>query len=90
MYYKRFVDQFQKQLNGRLADALIFLSEEIFKSNVFILPFTKYDMAALVGSTRESVTRAIKLFKETGIIELKDKHIKIMDMKKLKNISKTG
>ena len=67
VYYKRFVDQFQKQLNGRLADALIFLAEEIFQTSEFVLPFTKYDMAALVGSTRESVTRAIKSFKDTGI-----------------------
>lgn len=90
VYYKRFVDQFQKQLNGRLADALIFLSEEIFKTSEFVLPFTKYDMAALVGSTRESVTRAIKSFRDSGIIELHDKLIKIVEMKKLKNISKTG
>lgn len=90
IYYQRFVDQFQKQLNGRLADALIFLSEEIFKSDEFILPFTKYDLAALIGSTRESVTRTIKAFKDTDVIEIEDKRIKLINREKLQTISRTG
>ena len=90
LYYKRFVDQFQKQLNGRLADALLFLSNEIFKKDEFIVPFTNYDMAALVGSTRESVGRAIKSFRDTDIIEIDGKQIRIINMEKLHQISRSG
>ena len=90
VYYKRFVDQFQKQLNGRLADALLFLAEEIFKADEFILPFTKYDLGALVGATRESITRAIKNFRDTHIIEIEGKLIRIVNMEKLHSISRTG
>ena len=90
VYYKRFVDQFQKQLNGRLADALLFLSEEIFKTDEFVLPFTKYDLGALVGATRESITRAIKSFRDTSIIEIEGKQMKITNIEKLRNISRTG
>jgi CRP/FNR family transcriptional regulator len=90
IYFQRFVDQYQKQLNGRLADALIFLSAEIFKSDEFTLPFTKYDLAALIGSTRESVTRTIKAFKDADIIGIEGKRIKLINMEKLQHISRTG
>ncbi len=90
LYYQRFVDQFQKQLNGRLADALIFLSDEIFKSEEFTLPFTKCDLAALIGSTRESVTRTIKAFRDADIIGIEGKRIKLINMDKLQHISRTG
>jgi CRP/FNR family transcriptional regulator len=89
-YFHRFVDQNQKQLNGRVADAMIMFSSEIFESLDFELPFTKSDLAALVGSTRESVTRILKEFNDSNIMNMKGRKIQILDEERLKRISLAG
>lgn len=89
-YFQRFIDLNQKQLPGRLADALICLSDEIFHSTRFELPFTKNDLAALIGSTRESVTRTLKDFNDDGILEVSGRNIRILNVEKLHKISRTG
>ncbi len=77
-YYRRFVDQQQKQINGRLADAILYFTDEIFIEKSFELPFSHTDLAALIGTTRESVTRALKDFKEGKILEVKGKSFRIL------------
>ncbi|RLD33275.1 MAG: hypothetical protein DRI73_05750 [Bacteroidetes bacterium] len=89
-YYRRFVDQQQKQMNGRLADAFLYLSDDIFLSRNFQMPFSNIDLAALIGSTREGVSRILAGFKIEGVIQMKDRDVQIMDYKKLKKISKKG
>ncbi len=89
-YYRRFVDQQQKQMNGRLADAFLYLSDDIFLSRNFQMPFSNIDLAALIGSTREGVSRILAGFKIEGVIQMKDRDVQIMDYKKLKKISEKG
>jgi CRP/FNR family transcriptional regulator len=89
-YYRRFVDQQQKQMNGRLADALLYLCDDIFLSRQFTMPFSNTDLAALIGSTREGVNRTLSNFKSHGIIRIRNKEIEIIDYDKLKNISEKG
>ena len=89
-YYHRFVDQGQKQINGRLAGALLYFSEEVFKSQNFTLPLTKNDIAALTGTSRESVTRSLKNFKDDEIIVAEGKNVTILDLERLRRISDRG
>lgn len=89
-YFRRFVDQQQKQINGRLADAILYLARDIFRKNSFQLLFTHADLAALIGSTRESVSRALKNLKEGGIIKLSDSELEIVKPELLEKISKSG
>ncbi len=89
-YYHRFVDQQQKQMNGRLADALLYLCDDIFLSRQFIMPFSNNDLAALIGSTREGVSRTLSNFKSHGIIRIQNKEVNIVDYEKLKRISEKG
>jgi len=89
-YYRRFVDQQQKQINGRLADAILYLSEDIYRKDSFQLPFSHSDLAALIGSTRESVTRALKTFREGKIVEITGRDFRVLKPVMLKKISKSG
>lgn len=89
-YFHRFVDQNQKQLNGRVADALLFLSSEIYDKQKFEIPFTKSDLAGLVGSTRESVTRILKEFNDSQVTQMNGRKINILDLDRLKRISIAG
>jgi len=88
--FNKFVNQTQKQVPGRLAEALLFFSNSIYEDDKFVFPVSKRELADLIGSTRESVTRILSAFKRDGLIALNGKTIKIINKNKLKQISKTG
>lgn len=89
-YFDRVVNIHQKQVNGRLADSILFFSKEISKSNEFIIPLSRSDIAALVCSTRESVIRSLKELSEVGAIKVKGKKIEILNNSLLESISSKG
>jgi len=89
-YFDRFVNVHQKQIDGRLADTLLFFSDEIAKNKKFKIPLKRYDLAALVCSTRESVTRAIKDLTDIGTIKVNGKNFEILNYDLLKKISEKG
>lgn len=90
-YFERFVNIHQKQINGRLADVILFFSEKIYNHALTLnIPLSRNDMGALICTTRESITRAIKDLVEVGVIRVKGKEFEILDLKKLKKISQSG
>lgn len=90
-YFERFVNIHQKQINGRMADIVLFFSNEINDHALtFDIPLSRNDMAALICTTRESITRAIKDIVEVGILRVKGKKFEILDLKKLEKISQSG
>ncbi|MBU2652165.1 MAG: Crp/Fnr family transcriptional regulator [Bacteroidetes bacterium] len=89
-YYDRFVNQLQKHLNGRLADALTYFSQMYGGKGVFHLPVSKTDLAGLIGSSRESVSRALKEMSETGVIRVDGRKISILNVQLLEKISRSG
>lgn len=89
-YFERFVDLQQKNNSGKLADAILYFSNKVFKSDNFTLPLTIVDLAALSSTTRESITRSLKDFKNSGIIEMKNRDIKILNKQILIKISENG
>lgn len=89
-YYRRIVDQQQKQINGRLADSILYFADEIFLTQEFTLPFSHMDLAALIGTTRESVTRALKDFKVGRIVKVAGREFQITNYAMLKKISESG
>ena len=88
--FNKFVNQTQKQVNGRLAEAILYFSDNIYNSHSFTLPVSKSELADLIGSTRESVTRVLFSFKREHIIKLEGKELSINDREMLEQISKTG
>ncbi len=79
-----------KHIHGRLAELLIHLNEEIYQSNPFELTLSKTDVAQILGTSKESVSRLFKELKLDGIIEESDHIVKILDNKRLNRISNTG
>ena len=88
--YGRFYCLTRKQSHGRVADIIMCLSENIFGSLSFRLNLTRNDLADLTGLSSESVTRIFKEFKDSSIIELDNKNIKILDYERLSDISTYG
>ena len=90
-YFERFVNMHQKQINGRLADVILFFSEEIYDHALtFNIPLSRNDTAALICTTRESITRAIKDLVEVKTIRVSGKEFEILDLKRLQKISQSG
>jgi len=79
-----------KQMNGRLADTLLYLSSEKLKQeNVFSL-LTRKDIADFAGISVESTVKLLKTFEKDGLIHLEDKNILIANRQALQEISKRG
>ncbi len=88
--FRTCVNRVQKQVRGKVAEALLFLADEIFESDEFTLPITREELANLLDTTRESACRIMSEFAEAGYIELKVRDIKILKRDKLQKISEVG
>ena len=88
--YGRFYSLTQKQLDGRLADILLCLSNKIFKSKSFDLPLSRADLGDLTGMSTESVIRMMNEFKKDGLIDMECKKIELLDVARLERISEFG
>ncbi len=88
--FQRLVSLTQKQMHGRLADVLIYLSEKIYNSRIFDLTITRQEIGEMSNMTKESATRILKEFEQAGIIKLETKHIELTDYEKLQQLSLRG
>ncbi len=88
--FRRCANRTQKQIRGNMADALIEFSEVIFQSETFNLPISQSELANLVDTSRESVSRVLAEFDKDGIIKMNGKQIQILNKKSLVLISQNG
>lgn len=86
----RFLSLNQKQTYGKVAGLILYLSSEIYESKNFPVHLTRSELAQMIGSTRESVTRALKWFSDEKMIELNKNQLKIINENRITQISKSG
>lgn len=79
-----------KQMHGRLADTLLYLSDESFNQIDLFSFLTRKDIADFACISTESTVRLLTELKNDGVIELEGRMIKILDRKHLIEISKRG
>ncbi len=79
-----------KQMNGRLADTLLYLSDGKFgRENVFSL-LSRKDIADFSGISVESTVKLLKTYEKDGLLQLEDKNIRILNHQALQEISRRG
>jgi len=88
--YNRFMSYTQKHMHGRMADAILYLSSEVYNESNTEITIGKQDLAELSGMTRDSVVRVLKRFTADKLIETNEKQIKIMNIDKLEELSRLG
>ena len=88
--YNRLLCLTQKQMPGRMADTLIYLSEEIFESLKFTMYFSRNDISELSGMSKDSAVKILREFQNEGIINLTDNEMELLDPEALHRISRTG
>ena len=89
-HYKRLITASQKQLNGRMADALLHLSDDVYESNDFEMALSRKELAELAGMSMMSAVRVIKDLEQNGIIAEGNGQLSITDRERLENLSKYG
>jgi len=89
-HYKKIQSLTYKQLHGRLADTLIYLSQEDFGIENLFQYLTRKDLAELSAMSTEGAVRILSEFDKDGIIRLQGKDIQILDQDKLLKISRAG
>lgn len=88
--HQRFLSLNQTQTYGKVAGLIIYLSEEVYENNTFELQLKRTELAQMIASTRESVTRALKWFHGEGIIHMLKNTISIRHKERLTEIAKRG
>ncbi|MFP4471250.1 MAG: Crp/Fnr family transcriptional regulator [Bacteroidales bacterium] len=88
--YSRLINLSQRYVPGRMAEALIYLSEEVFGSRVFESILSSRELGALAGMSCDSVLKTLREFRSSGIIAQNGNQFEILNPGALKKISMTG
>lgn len=80
----------QKYAPGRVADTILYLKNDVYKSNPFDVHLSRSELADLSNMTIESFVRTIMDFKKDGIIKLENKTFEIVGETNLVKISRSG
>lgn len=78
-----------KNVDGAVCTILTDLAS-VFKSNTFLLPFNRVELANTVGYSKESVIGCLSSLQKEKIINVSGKKIEILDMHRLQIIAKNG
>jgi CRP-like cAMP-binding protein len=87
---ERMISLSQKQMHGRIADALIYLSDEIYESVRIGPDISRQDIADYTSMSKDSSIRILKEFERDNIIRLDGKTIEVVDGDRLHSISVNG
>jgi len=86
----RMVNLSQKRMSGRVADALLYFSDEIFMNDEYEMVFSRQEMGEMTSMAKECVVRILKEFEDSGVVYSDSSKIKILDKEKLIQISEKG
>jgi len=80
----------KKQIPGRIAEILLFFSKEVYHGNDFTLPLSRQELADLVSSTKESISRTLTEFKNDRLIDIADRKVILKSIDLLEVLSRMG
>ncbi len=86
----RFFCLSHRQSYGKLADILLCLAGNIFKTDKFDLSLSRKELAELSGMSTESVIRTLKNFQDDGMIKITGKTFEVIDPEGLMKICQLG
>jgi len=90
LLYSKMQNLIQKQMHGRIAETLLYLSRSIYNNSTFETELSRQDIADMSAMTKESAIRIIKEFRDEGILECESNTFKILNESHLVNIIQTG
>ncbi len=88
--FDKMVSLTQKQMHGRMADGLIYLSNVFYGNDSFEMHLSRQEIADLTAMSKDSAIRILKDFERDGIISLNGSNLSIRDVDQLYDISRKG
>ncbi|KPL13736.1 MAG: hypothetical protein AMS26_13270 [Bacteroides sp. SM23_62] len=88
--FDKMVSLTQKQMHGRMADGLLYLSKDFYDSESFDMHLSRQEIADITAMSKDSAIRILKDFERDGIIRLQGSKISILDADQLNDISLKG
>ncbi len=79
-----------KEVPSRLAAYLIYLSDRKNGSSEIKLDISKAQLASLLGTIPETLSRILSKMKKAGFLEIQGPHIKILDYEGLQDLAESG
>lgn len=88
--HNRMVNLAQKRMHGRLAEALLYFSDEIFQKDEYEMILSRQELGEMTNMAKECVVRILREFENSGVIYSDSSKIKIRDKERLVQISEKG
>jgi len=79
-----------KEVPARLAAYLIYLAEEQGRDDLVTLPISKGQLASLLGTIPETLSRIFGKMSGQNLIEVKERRISLLDRKRLEELADLG
>ena len=79
-----------KEVPGRLASYLLYLAQEQASEVTVSLPISKGQLASLLGTIPETLSRILSKMDNRGLIEVSGSQIKLIDPVRLEELAETG
>jgi len=79
-----------KNLRGRIAYILLDFANNIYKSNEFVLPISRREIAELIDMRTENVIRIMSEFRKDGLIKINGHIIEVINPEMLLKVSDAG
>ena len=86
----RMVNLAQKRMSGRLAEILLYFSDEVFNSDEYEMILSRQELGEMTTMAKECVVRILKELEDSGIIYSNSSKISILDRERLIQISEKG
>jgi CRP-like cAMP-binding protein len=86
----RMVNLAQKRMIGRLAEILLYFSDEVFHKDEYEMILSRQELGEMTTMAKECVVRILKELEESGVIYSDSSKIKILDRERLIQISEKG
>jgi CRP-like cAMP-binding protein len=86
----RMVNLSQKRMSGRVADALLYFSDEVFRKDEYEMILSRQELGEMTSMAKECVVRILKEFEDSGVVYSDSSRVKILDRQKLVEISEKG
>ena len=88
--FKKLISLTQKQMHGKMADALLYLSQSVYEKEEFEIPLNRQDLADMTAMSKDSAIRILKEFERDKIARVNGKLITIMNLPALRELSERG
>ena len=80
----------QKKMPGRLAEILLYFSDEVFLTDEYEMILSRQELGEMSNMAKECVVRILKDLEDSGVVYSDASKVKILDKEKLTRISEKG